>query len=81
MFNEIHLLLPQKLISLTKIESLATRNTIYEQEVQILTNTLTNNSQHNQCKILQVDLYKVTMEQVIELFQLCLSFITSNSAI
>ena len=41
-----------------------------EQEVQILTNTLTNNSQHNQCKILQVYLYKVPMEQVIKLFQL-----------
>ena len=41
-----------------------------EQEVQILTNTLTNNSQHNQCKILQVDLYQVSMEQVIKLFQL-----------
>ena len=43
---------------------------LYEQEVQILTNTLTNNSQHNQCKILQVDLFKVSMEQVIKLFQL-----------
>ena len=41
-----------------------------EQKVQILTNTLTNNSQHNQCKILQVYLYKVSMEQVIKLFQL-----------
>ena len=41
-----------------------------EQKVQILTNTLTNNSQHNQCKTLQVDLYKVSMEQVIKLFQL-----------
>ena len=41
-----------------------------EQRVQILTNTLTNNSQHNQCKILQVDLHKVSMEQVIKLFQL-----------
>ena len=41
-----------------------------EQKVQILTNTLTNNSQHNQCKILQVDLYQVSMEQVIKLFQL-----------
>ena len=41
-----------------------------EQEVQILTNTLTNNSQHNQCKILQVGLYQVSMEQVIKLFQL-----------
>ena len=41
-----------------------------EQEVQILTSTLTNNSQHNQCKILQVDLYQVSMEQVIKLFQL-----------
>ena len=41
-----------------------------EQEVQILTNTLTNNSQHNQCKILQVYLPKVSMEQVIKLFQL-----------
>ena len=41
-----------------------------EQEVQILTNTLTNNSQHNQCKILQVDLHNVSMEQVIKLFQL-----------
>ena len=43
---------------------------LYEQRVQILTNTLTNNSQHNQCKILQVDLYEVSMEQVIKLFQL-----------
>ena len=41
-----------------------------EQEVQILTNTLTNNSQHNQCKILQVYLFLVSMEQVIKLFQL-----------
>ena len=41
-----------------------------EQEVQILTNTLTNNSQHNQCKILQVCLLYVSMEQVIKLFQL-----------
>ena len=41
-----------------------------EQKVQILTNTLTNNSQHNQCKILQVYLDKVSMEQVIKLFQL-----------
>ena len=41
-----------------------------EQKVQILTNTLTNNSQHNQCKILQVYLYEVSMEQVIKLFQL-----------
>ena len=43
---------------------------LYEQKVQILTNTLTNNSQHNQCKILQVYLHKVSMEQVIKLFQL-----------
>ena len=41
-----------------------------EQKVQILTNTLTNNSQHNQCKILQVYLDEVSMEQVIKLFQL-----------
>ena len=41
-----------------------------EQRVQILTNTLTNNSQHNQCKILQVYLDEVSMEQVIKLFQL-----------
>ena len=41
-----------------------------EQKVQILTNTLTNNSQHNQCKILQVYLNFVSMEQVIKLFQL-----------
>ena len=41
-----------------------------EQEVQILTNTLTNNSQHNQCKLLQVYLVDVSMEQVIKLFQL-----------
>ena len=40
-----------------------------KQKVQILTNTLTNNSQHNQCKILQVCLYKVSMEQA-KLFQL-----------
>ena len=38
-----------------------------EQKVQILTNTLTNNSQHNQCKILQVDLHYVSMEQVFQL--------------
>ena len=41
-----------------------------EQKVQILTNTLTNNSQHNQCKILQVCLIEVSMEQVIKLFKL-----------
>ena len=41
-----------------------------EQEVQILTNTLTNNSQHNQCKILQVYLVNVSMVQVIKLFHL-----------
>ena len=41
-----------------------------EQKVQILTNTLTNNSQHNQCKILQVYLDEVSREQVIKLFQL-----------
>ena len=41
-----------------------------EEEVQILTNALTNNSQHNQCKILQVYLIKMSMEQVIKLFQL-----------
>ena len=41
-----------------------------EQKVQILTNTLTNNSQHNQCKLLQVYLVNVSMEQVIKLFQL-----------
>ena len=41
-----------------------------EQEVQILTNALTNNSQHNQCKILQVYLHKMSMEQVIKLFQM-----------
>ena len=41
-----------------------------EQEVQILTNTLTNNLQHNQCKILQVNLNFVSMEEVIKLFQL-----------
>ena len=41
-----------------------------EQEVQILTDTLTNNSQHNQCKILQVYLDKVSLQQVIQLFQL-----------
>ena len=51
-----------------------------EQEVQILTNTLTNNSQHNQCKILQVYLFKVSMEQVIKLLQLSF-FITFNSVI
>ena len=43
---------------------------LYEQEVQILTNTLTNNSQHNQCKILQVYLHKMSMEHVIKLFQM-----------
>ena len=47
-----------------------------KQEVQILTNTLTNNSQHNQCKILQVYLYNMSMEQVIKLFQL--SFFHNN---
>ena len=41
-----------------------------EKKVQILTNTLTNNSQHNQCKILHVYLDKVSVEQVIKLFQL-----------
>ena len=41
-----------------------------KQQVQILTNTLTNNSQYNQCKLLQVCLYDVSMEQVIKLFQL-----------
>ena len=41
-----------------------------EQKVQRLTNTLTNNSQHNQCKILQVGLFEVSMEQGIKLFQL-----------
>ena len=41
-----------------------------EQEVQILNNTLTNNSKHNQCKILQVYLDFVPMEQMIKLFQL-----------
>ena len=41
-----------------------------KQEVEIINNTLTNNSQHNQCKILQVYLYYVSMEQVIKLFQL-----------
>ena len=42
-----------------------------KKRVQILTDTLTNNSQHNQCKILQVYyLYKVSIEQVIKLFQL-----------
>ena len=41
-----------------------------EQKVQILTSTLTNNSQHNQCKILQVYLVEVSMEQEIKLFQL-----------
>ena len=43
---------------------------LHEQKVQILTNTLTNNSQHNQCKILQVDLFDRSMEQVIKFFQL-----------
>ena len=41
-----------------------------EQKVRILTNTLKNTSQHNQCKILQVYLDKVSLQQVIQLFQL-----------
>ena len=35
-----------------------------DQKVQILTNTLTNNSQQNQCKILEVMLFKTTEDSV-----------------
>ena len=41
-----------------------------DQEVQILTNTLTNNSQQNQCKILQVMLYRTTDDSVYKLLKL-----------
>ena len=41
-----------------------------DQEVQILTNTLTNNSQQNQCKILEVKLSFTTDNSVYKLFKL-----------
>ena len=41
-----------------------------DQQVQILTNTLTNNSQQNQCKILQVMLYRTTDDSVYKLLKL-----------
>ena len=40
-----------------------------EQQVQILTNTLTNNSQQNQCKILRVMLYVTTDDSVYKLLK------------
>ena len=41
-----------------------------DQEVQILTNTLTNNSQQNQCKILEVILFHTTDDSVYKLLKL-----------
>ena len=41
-----------------------------DQQVQILTNTLTNNSQQNQCKILQVKMYRTTDDSVYKLLKL-----------
>ena len=40
------------------------------QELQILTNTLTNNSQQNQCKILEVNLYRTNDDSVYKLLKL-----------
>ena len=40
-----------------------------DQEVQILTNTLTNNSQQNQCKILEVKLHRTTDDSVYKLLK------------
>ena len=45
-------------------------SSVNDQEVQILTNTLTNNSQQNQCKILQVKLYSTTDDSVYKLLKL-----------
>ena len=41
-----------------------------DQEVQILTNTLTNNSQQNQCKILEVVMFRTTDDSVYKLLKL-----------
>ena len=41
-----------------------------DQQVQILTNTLTNNSQQNQCKILQVMLFETTDDSVYTFLKL-----------
>ena len=43
---------------------------LYDQELQILTNTLTNNSQQNQCKILEVILYCTNDDSVYKLLKL-----------
>ena len=43
---------------------------LYAQEVQMLTNTLTNNSQQNQCKILEVVLDRTTKDSVHKLLEL-----------
>ena len=43
---------------------------LYDQELQILANTLTNNSQQNQCKILEVKLYFTTDDSVYKLLKL-----------
>ena len=40
------------------------------QRLQILTNTLTNNSQQNQCKILEVVMFRVTDDSVYKLLKL-----------
>ena len=47
-------------------------SSLTDQEVQILTNTLTNNSQQNQCKILQVMLFQTTDDSVYRLLKLSL---------
>ena len=41
-----------------------------DQQLQILTNTLTNNSQQNQCKILEVMLYRTTDDSVYKLLKI-----------
>ena len=41
-----------------------------DQELQILTNTLTNNSQQNQCKIIEVFLFQTTDDSVYKLLKL-----------
>ena len=41
-----------------------------DQQVQILTNTLTNNSQQNQCKILEVMLFEIIDDSVYKLLKL-----------
>ena len=43
---------------------------LYDQELQILTNTLTNNSQQNQCKILVVMLFYTNDDSVYKLLKL-----------